>query len=38
MVSRRPVAIPEHMSYWEDVAEQLKDVPEGGQFHVNIVD
>ena len=37
-VSRRPIPIAELMSYWEDVAQQLKDVPNGGQFYVNIVD
>lgn len=37
-VSRRPIPIAELMAYWEDVAEQLRDVPEGGQIRVNIVD
>ncbi|HUR23883.1 MAG TPA: DUF2625 family protein [Acidimicrobiales bacterium] len=37
-VSRQPIPIAELMSYWEDVAEQLKDLPDGGQFYVNIVD
>ena len=37
-VSRRPIPIAELMSYWEEVGRQLKDVPDGGQFYVNIVD
>jgi hypothetical protein len=37
-VSRRPIPIVELMSYWEDVAQQLKDVPNGGRFRVSIID
>jgi len=37
-VSRRPIPIAELMSYWEGVAQQLKNVPDGGQFCVDIVD
>ena len=37
-VSRRPIPIAQLMSYLEDAARQMKDVPDGGQFYVNIVD
>ena len=37
-VSRRPIPIVELMSYWEDVAQQLRDVPDGGRFCVHIID
>ncbi|HUR24058.1 MAG TPA: DUF2625 family protein [Acidimicrobiales bacterium] len=37
-VSRRPIPIVELISYWEDVAQQLKDVPNGGRFRVKIID
>ena len=37
-VSRRPVPIAELMSCWDDSAQQLNDVPHGGQFYVNVVD
>lgn len=36
-VSRRPIPIVELMSYWEDAAQQLKHVPDGGRFYVNII-
>lgn len=37
-VSRRPVPVAELMSFWEDMAEQLKDVHDGGHFRLHIVD
>jgi hypothetical protein len=37
-VSRRPIPISELMSYLEDVAQQLKDLPDGGRFRLNIID
>jgi hypothetical protein len=37
-VSRRPVPITELMSYLKDMAEQLKNVRDGGEFYVTIVD
>ncbi|HUR23375.1 MAG TPA: DUF2625 family protein [Acidimicrobiales bacterium] len=37
-VSRRPVPIAELMSYWEYAAQQMKDIPDGGQFYVRVVD
>jgi hypothetical protein len=37
-VSRQPIPIVELMSFWEDMAQQLKDVPDGSRFRVNIID
>lgn len=36
--SRRPVPIAELFDFWQDAARQLRDVPPGGDFSVNITD